>query len=269
VAAEQALDHYKRSTWPTSTCIGEIAGALYLGPTPVSEATRRCEGLLEAEKPNRYGRANVEVYLGGLFGQTGDFERAFELIGSARTIYDELGQRAVAAGFGGGVLSDVELLAGDARAAAATLRWLCDELDGARAYGRLASRAGDLANVLYELGQIEEAVHWIEVAEMHSAIDDLDARVLWMPVRAMVLAREGELGDARTVAYHAVELAESTDTLNRHARAEQRLGEVLVLSGDIASASEAFARACALYEAKGNLVGLAAARSLMNEATPV
>ena len=27
------------------------------------------------------GRANVEVYLGGLVGQTGDFERAFELIG--------------------------------------------------------------------------------------------------------------------------------------------------------------------------------------------
>ena len=36
----------------------------------------------------------------------------------------------LAAGFGGGVLSDVELLAGDARELQPrTLRWLCDELD--------------------------------------------------------------------------------------------------------------------------------------------
>jgi tetratricopeptide (TPR) repeat protein len=231
----------------------------------VPDAIHRCEALLQTEASDRYGRANVEVYLGGLIAQRGDFDRARELIGSARAAYDDLGQRAVAAGFGAGVLSDVELLADDAAAAEQTLRWLCDELSQINAYGRLASRAGDLADALYELGRFEEAGEWTEVAERHSAIDDLDARVLWMPVRAMILARSGSLEDADALARSAVRLAETTDALNRHAKALRRLGEILVLWGRIDAAQQAFNGAVSLYEVKGNLVGATRIRSLMDD----
>ena len=42
-AAERALIHYRAAAWPTSTCLGEIATALYWGPTPV--VARRSPGV--------------------------------------------------------------------------------------------------------------------------------------------------------------------------------------------------------------------------------
>jgi class 3 adenylate cyclase/tetratricopeptide (TPR) repeat protein len=265
-AAERALSHYKRSTWPTSTCIGEIAGALYVGPTPVPDAIRRCEALLRTEVPDRYGRANVEGYLGGLVAQRGDFDKARDLIDSARVAFGELGQRAVAAHFSEAILGEVELLAGDVLAAEGVFRWVCDELMQIHAYGHLASRAGDLAEALYELGRFDEAAEWTAVAERHSASDDLDARVLWMPVRAIILARGRALEEAEVLARDAVALAETTDALNRHAKALQRLGEILVLSGRIDDARDAFGGACSLFQEKGNLVGAARAHLQMNDA---
>ena len=93
------------------------------------------------------------------------------------------GKSASAATFSAAILGDVEFLAGDAIAAEATLRWLCGELEQTRGFSHLASRAGDLAEALYRLARFDEASAWIDVAERHSAADDVDARVLWMPVR--------------------------------------------------------------------------------------
>ena len=64
-AAEEALRCYKRTTWPASLCAGEIANALYYGPSPVAEAIDRCESLLRTEVTTRFGRANVERFSEG------------------------------------------------------------------------------------------------------------------------------------------------------------------------------------------------------------
>ncbi len=66
-------------------------------------------------------------------------------------------------------------------------------------YSHLASVAGDLAEALYRLDLVEEAREWTDVAEHHAAPDDLDALVLWMPVRAKVLARQGAIEEAVVV----------------------------------------------------------------------
>ena len=264
-AAETALVHYRRSAWPVSTAIGEIASALYYGPVPVTDAIERCEELLETEALDLYGRANLEVFLGGHVAQTGEFDRARTLIASATAVYDELGQRTSIAILSGMVRGEVDLLARDDQAAAEGLRRFCDELDAARAYSHLASVAGNLAEALYRLDRLDDALAWTEVGERHSAPDDVDARVLWMPIRAKTLARRGAFAEAAALAGAAVELAATTDTLNRHAKAERDRGEVLVLASRSREAQVAFGAALELYEAKGNVVEARRLRALLDD----
>ena len=48
-AAERALVHYRRSGHQVNTCLGQVAAALYYGPTPAPHAISRCEKLLLEE----------------------------------------------------------------------------------------------------------------------------------------------------------------------------------------------------------------------------
>jgi DNA-binding SARP family transcriptional activator len=264
-AAENALGHYKRSNWPTSTCLGEIASALYYGPTPVPAAIARCKQLLQTEGADRVGAANVEVFLGGLVAQRGDFDGARDFIVSARATYEDLGQWTAAAMNCGMVLGDVELLADDALAATQLLTELCAQLERIDAVSHLASRAGDLAEALYVLGRLDEAEEWTRVAQVHSATDDLDAQLLWMPVRAKIAATRDAFEEAETLARDAVRLSSSTDALNRRAKAQEGLGVVLRLSGRAENAASAFGEAIKLYERKGNVVFANRTRSLREE----
>jgi tetratricopeptide (TPR) repeat protein len=261
-AAERALASYKRSTWPTSICVGEIAAALYYGPTSVPAAIERCESLLRTEVTTRHGRANVEAYLGGLVAQLGDFERARTLLESARATFDDLGQRTSAVAYSGVVLGDVELLAEDAVAAESVLRWVCSELERTRSLSRLASRAGDLAEALYRQGRLDEAAEWTAIGESHSAIDDVDARLLWMPVRAKILAIRGQVETAIALASETLALAETTDGLNRRAAVQMDAAETQRLAGRTAEAALLLEQAHELFEARGNAVGAARVRSL-------
>ncbi|HWQ23459.1 MAG TPA: BTAD domain-containing putative transcriptional regulator [Gaiellaceae bacterium] len=263
-AAERALVHYKASNWPTATCLGELAAALHYGPTPVPEAIARCEQLLRSEVSDRIGAANVEVFLGGLLAQRGDFDDARRLVVSARTTFEELGQQTAAALYSGDVLAQLELLAGEAAEAERILAEICAELERWRAYSHLASRAGDLAEALYVQGRIEEADGWTRTAERYSADDDLDARLLWMPVRAKIVALGGDVDKGEHVAREAVRLAESTDGLNQRAKAERDLAEVLRLAGREDEAAAAFARAIELYEERGNTVAAARTRAMLD-----
>jgi DNA-binding SARP family transcriptional activator/tetratricopeptide (TPR) repeat protein len=267
-AAERALEHYERSSWTPSICAGEVANALYYGPRPVPEAVERCEELLRMEALTRYGRASVEVFLGGLIAQRGELDRARELIENARATYGELGHPMSAATYSGVVRADVELLADDPRVAEETLRWVCSVLEQARAFSRLASRAGDLAEALYRQGRPDEAADWVSVGERHTAADDVDALVLWMPVKAKLAAIAGDGAAALELAGRARDRVDATDGLNRRAAVWSSLGEVHRLTGDGTAAASAFARATELYAEKGNLVGAARVRSLTERPEP-
>jgi tetratricopeptide (TPR) repeat protein len=260
-AAERALNYYKASGWPTSTCIGEIATALYYGPMPVLEAITRCDELLSDEVQDRAGRANVEVFRGGLIAQRGEFDEGRHLIESARATYESLGQRSSGTTFCATVLGDVELLRGDAEAAVQIFGELCAELERTHDHSHLASRAADLAEALFEVGRSEEAEDWTLVADRHAAADDLDAQVFWRTVRAKVLASRDEFDEADLLAHAAVRLSERSDGLNRRARALCDLGHVLRMSGRVSEAASAFERAVDLYKQKGNVVGAEQVRS--------
>ena len=263
-AAERALVHYRAASWPASTCLGEIASALYWGPTPVAEAIARCEQLL-GEDPDPIGTAYLRTFVGGLVAQQGELERARTLVKSARNTLEDFGHRSAVRSYCMTVLGEIELLAGDPDTAATILRELCDELAKNRDLSHLASRASDLAKALVMQGAFEKAEKWTRVAEKHAAADDVNAQMMWRPVRARIYAERGALEIAEKLAREGVRLSDETDDLNRRAEAYRYLGEVLRRAARPDESSVAFERALALHERKGNLVGVALVRALRDE----
>jgi tetratricopeptide (TPR) repeat protein len=110
------------------------------------------------------------------------------------------------------------------------------------------------AQVLYELGRLDEADAWAGRATELGASDDSATQMLSLQVRAKVLARRGEYGDAERLAREAVAIAANTDNLNGQGDANADLGEVLLLSGKAGDAAAALEQALDRYERKGNLV---------------
>jgi DNA-binding SARP family transcriptional activator/tetratricopeptide (TPR) repeat protein len=250
-AAERALVHYRRGGWPASTCLGHIATALCLGPTPVKAGIARCTELLEREVVDLVAEANVSAPLGGLYAMAGDFAESSRLLERARSIYLELGLTPALLRSWAPTEARAAFLRRDTERAAVLYSDICEELTAARGGFHLATQAAEYANVLLELGRAEEAEAWCATAERHARADDLNGRIAALLPRARLLVLEGRLEDAESVAREAVRLADATDELNLRAAAHLALADVLrPVGGDQVDA--ATASAVALYRQKGN-----------------
>jgi tetratricopeptide (TPR) repeat protein len=265
-AEERALAYYRRTAFPPATCLGQIAAAVYWGPTPVSAGIERCAELL-ADETGYAGRAAVIPYLGGLLAQVGRFADARDLIAEAERIYEELGA-ATSVIHCGTVRADLELLAGDLDAAERTLREQCEALERIRDRAHLAVRAAKLAETLYRQERYEDAEEWAVVARDNAASDDRSVQLVLGPVEARLLAKGGRLSEARERAEEAVKLAETTDGLNQIAATWLALGDVLRMAGHFPDAEQAVQEALELYERKGNTVAADAARELIGVRAP-
>jgi tetratricopeptide (TPR) repeat protein len=137
---------------------------------------------------------------------------------------------------------------------------LYDEI-GERSFASTA--AAILAQTLYQLGRLDEADEWASRSAQLGASDDAITQILWRQVRAKVLARRGEHGEAERLAREAVAIGERTDLLNSIADAYADLGEVLSLAGRGDEAATAREQALARYERKGNLVMAERTRALL------
>jgi tetratricopeptide (TPR) repeat protein len=256
-AAERALVSYRRCAWPIETAVGEIAAALYFGPTPVPVGIARCERLL-GEEPNRaWLAASINAFMCGLLAQRGDDARARELLGTSRAFFVDAGQYGSVVDCDS-MRGDIELLAGDAEAAEAVLRAVCVDLERLASTNRLATKSCDLAEALWQQGKVAEADEWVKRSEMIAGADDIGAQTMWRSVKAKVLASQAELEFAVLLATEATRLGDMTDNLNRRASTFRNLGDVLGLAGRGVEATAAFDRAAALFDEKGNVVGAAA-----------
>ena len=260
-AAERALGHYRRTTWPTATPCREIA-------TPSTSVPRRslkqstAAGLTrETRSRSRTGErmSSVPRRLGRTHGR---FDQGASLVAAARARHRRAGSA--------GVCGDVQCGDCSARSSCSPATRLrqrstlslssATELDATQAYSHLASRAGDLAETLLRPRPTDEASEWAEVAERH--------RRPTMSMRCLVDAGSSEDPRARAGSSskawrspEAVQLAETTDALNPRegdsgisvrfllaGRAERRGGCVTV-------------QALELYERRGTSVGAAHARA--------
>ena len=262
-AEERALGYYRRTAFPPATCMQQIAAAVYWGPTPVAHGLEKCTTLLEHDA-GRFGRAAVMPFLGGLHAQAGDFTKARLLIDEAAGILTDLGAPTPVMVHCGTVRADVELLAGELEAAEATLREQCEYFERTRNRGTLAVRAAKLAEALYRQGRLEAAEQWAGVARSNTSSDDQSALLVLRPVEAKLLARRGELSEARDVAEETVRLADGTDGLNLIAFARLALAEVLGAADLVDEARRTIAEAIDLFERKGNAVAATEARALLN-----
>lgn len=86
-------------------------------------------------------------------------------------------------------------------------------------------------------------------------MDDLSPRIGWRTVRAGILARRGDLGEADRLSAEALAMVEQTDWSTDHADTLMARAEVLSACLESSAAREAMLTALALHEAKGNVVG--------------
>ena len=95
--------------------------------------------------------------------------------------------------------------------------------------------------------------------------EDVDAHVGWRRVRAKLLARRGEVEEAKRLACEATALATQTDYLDLRAQTFADLAEVLQFAGDPQGSTAACQESIQLYEQKGNIVAPIRVRSHLAE----
>jgi len=256
-SAERALRHYRDAGFPTATCVGHIAAALYYGPTPAPVGVDRCTELLEREVEDRSGEANVLAHLAGLQAMLQRFDDAMELLARARQTYADLGRPVAIARTCAPLEAAVARLGGDTDRAARILTESCEALREMRNWNHLSTQAPQLAEALCALGRLEDAQTWTDVAEAHALPDDASAQFSWRAVGARLLARSGEVERAKQLAQEALRIADGTDALNQRAGVRLALAEVFAAAVKPSEAAAATAEAQRLFEEKGNAAAVA------------
>jgi len=269
-ALERALEHARRvpgGDADTDAYIGLLAQALHWGPTPVTEGIARCRVFLAEAEDNSALRATVEATLGAMVASQGSFDEAKSRYRSSVELHERLGLRfraAVTALLG----AEIELLAGDPRAAEHELRGAYETLAAMGESGSRGVVSASLALVLAQEGDDDEAWHFTRLAEEISEPGDAFAAILERAAAARLLVRAQEFERAEESGREALALAETTDCPMLQTTALLALADVLDRSGETAEARGLLERAHRAFEAKGNLVEARRVAALLAEARP-
>ena len=262
-SAEHAIEHARlaNDARQIGRAAGQYAIAALHGPTPVSEAIRRCEDLASEAQGDRRTQGLVTSHLAALLAMRGDFEEARRLYVDAQAMLGELGPTVVGASTSL-ASSVVERLSGDLAAAERELRRDYEELTELGEKYLLSSVAAELARVLYDQEQLGEAEQMSHQAQEFADADDIASQTLWRTVYARILSRNGKGKAALDLMREAIELLEPTDSVVAQAETLVDLAEVLRQSGRGTDADRVLEDALALYEAKENAVAAEALRVL-------
>jgi tetratricopeptide (TPR) repeat protein len=225
-----------------------LLAARAMGSTPPSDLLAYLEQW-EVER----GRTVRSMWRAEALAMLGRFEEARTVVADIQSHHLERGnqfdyaQNALLA-------SSVERLAGDLQQARSLLAVGCELIEQQHADSVLGDLAAEHAHVLCELDLPAEANEWVARAAELSDPADRSVQVAWRGAKARVLARRGNHAEAEQLAREAAALADETDNLNRRARSQTDLADVLTLAGRADEANTALRQALALYEQKGNVV---------------
>jgi tetratricopeptide (TPR) repeat protein len=261
-ASEQALAHSRRADDPLEEAdsVEYLALALLMGPTPVPEAIRRCERLLDEVASKPVLELMVIGFLANLLAMAGRFAEARELNEKGRQLREE---RVGRLWFFPHEFGLQTLLADDPIAAERELRWGYEVQKKIGGTGYLSTITALLARALYAQGRDEEAEQLTLKCEQAARPNDVVSNILWRATRAQVLARRRALGAAESLAREAVAFAADSDFLDAHGDALSDLAEVHRLAGRANDARAALEQALHFYEQKGNVVSAGKARALL------
>jgi class 3 adenylate cyclase/tetratricopeptide (TPR) repeat protein len=263
-ALERALEHARRAgdQRDEATLVSLLAQALAFGPTPVDEAISRCEALRRSDSGDSAVDAGVATTIAVLMAMRGEIDEARTMCREARAALEDLGLRlsgagrSLAAGW-------IELLAGDADAAARELRAGHDELAAMGERSLRPTVAAYLAYALAEAGRLDEAEEFAAASKELAVPADIVTQVVWRAALARALAHRGEMGEAERLGRKAVDLAASTDFLELQGEALVSLGEVLHAAGRSQAADLLVESARKTFKRKGNVVSERRTRELL------
>jgi tetratricopeptide (TPR) repeat protein len=264
VAAEHALEHYRRSGWSAAGCLSELGAAIFYGPMPVSAGIERIGRLLD-ETADRSGTAQLLVYLGGLEGLETRFDDALETLDAADEILREIGETYALANNSGRIRGRLHLLAGDVERAERVFRSCAETFERARDEAALASVASDLALTLCEQSRAVAAEPWIRLAEEHAPRGDLEAQFAWRAAAARVSSDTGHVGEGLRLAADALTIVEDTDVLSAHGHVLVQLAHVLRAARRTAEAAARIERALELFARKEDEASARRARAFLAE----
>jgi predicted ATPase/class 3 adenylate cyclase len=260
---ERALLHAQRAgdAREEAEILVWLQTSLCFGPTPVRDAIRRCEEILEQGRDFRWVESATLGMLSYLHAMHGRFSEARALYARSRAILEELGMRFALAGRTI-VPAAAETLAGDHDAAESVLRWGYAVLEEMGETELRSTVAAYLAETLYEQGRYDDAEAFSRISEQLASEDDLLSGVTWRGARAKVLARRGLGEEAEQLARAGLALAGSTDCLGLHGGALLDLAEVLSLLGREEEAAPLTDDAFWLFERKDDTVSAGRALAL-------
>ena len=257
----------RRATGPrrrkaSSTCSWPPSGVY----TTVQEALKRVDEIRAGAEANQRLEVTLLRTRAQLEAMLGRFDTARDLVARAKALAEELGLEVILAGGVAVQAGYVELLAGDAAAAEQALRPACEALERMGDWGHFANIAPKLADALFNRGDDEEeALRLTELAERSATPGVADEDIGWRRVRAKLLARRGEFGEAERLAREATARAARTDLLDDHAQALADLAEVFRLSGRPEESATALEEAIHIHEQKGNVVAADMLRAVLAE----
>jgi class 3 adenylate cyclase/tetratricopeptide (TPR) repeat protein len=243
--------------------MARISATLRWGPYHVDDAVARIEQELSDDGFPPHARAVWTSFWGELEASRGDVERGRVLYRSARALAGEIGD-SIAAFWVCSAAVEVELLAGDPGSAAALARENLDRCER-MGHGWPDMWRATLARVLLEQGRIEETERALDAVERIDS--DIEVAAVDL-VRAPILARRGDLGEAERMSRRALDVAERTDSPSFQATALRMLGGVLARAGKNDAAAETFRRALELEEERGAALQAARTRELLAELSP-
>ncbi|MGH2407603.1 MAG: AAA family ATPase [Candidatus Limnocylindrales bacterium] len=239
-----------------------VAVALWLGPMPVAEALGRCREMLAGPGLDPLSESGVRSLTAGLLAMLGDFEAARAEVKASARITAELGPTVRGAAFSQ-AHGLVEMLAGDPVRAEQLLRAGYEILDHMGERSFLSTTAGLLAQVLFDQGRFEEAIHLADVCRDAASADDLFSQVLWRIGHANAGAANGDFAAAISLTTEAVKMADASDFAWIQGHAHMALGGQLQLAGRPAGAASEYRLAIDLFERKGVVPSVQQARGLL------
>jgi tetratricopeptide (TPR) repeat protein len=232
--------------------LDSIGGSLFYGPADAEEALRFGEAFVSRLSDHPVLQIDAARYLIGLMAMRDRFDEGRELAARYFAASEERGRKMdmAAVGFFAGPL---ERMAGDLPAAERAFQRSFDLFEQMGDRGFLSTIAGELGEVQWWQGRVEEAERNADISRINTAEDDVSSLIIWRMVKARVLAHRGEFEVAETLAREAVEIGLRTDYLSQTGDAWFALGEVLRMASKPSEAAAAFGEALALFRRKGNL----------------
>jgi ATP/maltotriose-dependent transcriptional regulator MalT len=260
-AGEQIVRHAAAAGDARQERRGAVAYAICAvqGPTAVAEGIARCEELIERVEGDRRTQAVVQLCLAQLLAMDGQFERAIDLCTTSRSMLEELGQGVLAASTSTDS-APVSVLSGDLARAEEDLRRDLADLERLGETYLRSTVAGLLAHVLVERGDLPESERIAALARGLAGPDDIDAQVLWRSSLGRCRSEQGLTSEAIELLDEAAALISGAAAPMMQAQVLTDRASVLALAGRVDEASADLARAIALHDAKGNIVGGAALR---------